>query len=124
LVQTAQGLKGSAISEDASLECERVFIASAAEVLAVKQISRYLPNALSRRRRCDIVGVDLDVIHVSYKVKCSPHLRPLRPFGVAHIVQKLLALALYDVPLVAMTQDHDAVIGTVKVHRGLSVNVG
>ena len=36
----------------------------------------------------------------------------------------LFALALYDVPLAVVAQDHDAVIGTVKVYRGLSVNGG
>ena len=62
------GLKGAAIGYDSGLECDAVKVAASAEVLAVKQICRYPTDARSGRRGCDIVGVDLDVIHVSYKV--------------------------------------------------------
>jgi len=69
LIQAAQGLKGAAIGYDSGLKCDAVKVAASAEVLAVKQICRYPADARSGRRGCDIVGVNLDVIHVSYKVK-------------------------------------------------------
>jgi hypothetical protein len=73
LIQAAKRLKRAAVGYDSGLECDAVKVASASEVLAVKQICRYLPSARSGRGGCDIVGVDLDVIHVSYKVKELGH---------------------------------------------------
>ena len=63
-------------------------------------------------------------IHVRNKDNLLPNPKTLRVNGVAHIVQKLLALSLYDEPLVVVTQDHDAVIGAVEGGRGFAVNGG